>query len=70
MWSCRDELVLDQCVEALGKIQIHDVVGLHHDIGECGEVEGNIEILHEIQKKNFDVAFSAEGTGHGLPPFT
>ena len=68
--ACADQVSVQHLVKRYGKIQIHDKVGLHHDVVDGWKVEGIIDISHKVKNENLYVIHAADLCSHrGTPPF-
>lgn len=56
-----DEILLQHFVKGFGKIQIQDVVILHHDVIDGNEIHRVIDVAHQVQNEDLDVVFAPDG---------
>ena len=56
-----DQSAVQHIVKCLGKIKVHDIVGLHYNVVERYEVERIIDVSHQIKDENFDVVHASNG---------
>jgi len=43
---CADQLAVEHLVKCLGKIEIHNIVGLHHDVIDRDEIKRIADVVH------------------------
>ena len=56
-----DQPAVDHLVEALGKVEEHDVIGLHYDVVDGAVFEGVIYIFKKIKHEDLDRALASDG---------
>ena len=47
-------------MKRLGKIEIHDIVGLHHNVVDRDEIERIADVVHQVKYENFDVIHASD----------
>ena len=55
-----DQIGIQHFMKGFREIQIHHVVGLHHDLVDRHKVERIIDVSHQIQHEDLDVVFASD----------
>ena len=59
--KCKVSFTLpEDLIEALGKIQIHNIVSLHNNVINSDKIKRIIYILHQIQYENLDIVLTSD----------
>ena len=56
-----DQLAVKHLVEALGKVEEHNVIRLHHDVVDGAVFEGVVYIFKKIKHEDLDRALASDG---------
>ena len=56
-----DQLAVKHLVEALGKVEEHNVICLHHDVVDGAVFEGVVYIFKKIKHEDLDRALASDG---------
>ena len=64
-----DQIAVEHLVECLGKVEIHHVVVLHHDLVDGDEGQRIVDIAHQIEHKDLDIVHASDGRRHESSSF-